>query len=285
MKTIAIFLFISQTLFAECVLPSNLKEIAKKVSLKTLKNNKDVLRNTHSLKKLCLYQVAFDEGKYHWRMLLVTHPKQSKGAFWYLPHDDEDTAFDAAIYATQKYGGGFLAVMSGDQRSMQGQDPNRNFGETQNTAATCKNQHFPAVKYSKNVFKIIDTFRHSRYPYLALHNNKNSWYGNGGSGGVSILKSSKTVHSYPAAKQSRLQDEDNLLYMAGKSKTPNAKKLQHFLGLGLNVKYEIIDTKHNDCSLSNYVVLKKNTTDYINIEAEHGDIKTQKMMIDKILKP
>ena len=269
---------------ATCTLPTELRGLAKTVTLKSLKKNRDVQRNIGALKNMCLYKVSFKESKYQWTMLLVTHPKQSKGPFWYLPHDDENTAFDAAVYATKKYGGGFLAVMSGNHRNMQGQDPNRNFGETRNTANTCKNQHYPAAKYSKNVFKIIDTFRHTKYPYLALHNNKNGWYGNGGHGGVSILKSSATVHSYPAPKHSRLQDEDNLIYIAGKSKTPNAKKLKQFLGFGLNVKYEIIDSRHNDCSLSNYVILRKKTSNYINIESQHGDLKTQKMMVDKILK-
>ncbi len=275
---------------AQCEMPNNITPLLQKTSLDTLKKeSKDIKRNLNALKNLCLNQIVFKEGKYNWKMLLVTHPKHPKGPFWFLPHDDENTAFDAAVYATQKYGGGFLAVMADDKRYFFGQDPNRNFGDTIQTAKTCKQQKYPAPKYSRIIFTIIDTFRARGMPYLALHNNKDGWFGNGGHGGVSILKSSRVVQSYPATrnigkKDGGLKDEDSLVYIAGFDKKPNQSKLHKLLKLGLNTKYEIIDKAHNDCSLSNYIVLKKGTTDYYNIEAEHKDLVTHKQMIDRVMK-
>ncbi len=285
---IASFLLFSTILRADKHCPLS-KEILIFVKNSSSPASKDIKRNSQALKALCVNQIEFDEGEYHWKMLLVTNPKQPKGPFWFLPHDNEDTAFDAAIYATQKYGGGFLAVMANDQRYFAGQDPNRNFSDDIQTAKICKQQKYPAPKYSKNIFTIIDTYRADNIPYLALHNNKDGWYGNGGQGGVSILsKSSQIVKSYPASEdithQSKgIKDEDSLVYIAGTKKTPDQIKLKRLLELGLNVKYEIIDMQHNDCSLSNYIVLKKHTEDYYNIEVEHGDLATQKKMIDKII--
>lgn len=36
--------------------------------------------------------------------------------------------------------------------------------------------------------------------------------------------------------------------------------------------------------MSNCIVLHQNHDNYINIETEHGDISTQKKMIDKVMK-
>lgn len=273
----------------QCEVPKQIAPLPQSIDLKTLGSVKDVKRNWKALQKLCVYRVSFQEGNYDWKMLLVTHPKHSHGIFWFLPHDDEDTAFDAALYATQRYGGGFLAVMTGDKRFFKDQDPNRNFGETAGTAKQCREQKSPAPIYSRNVFKIINAFRDRHMPYLALHNNKNGWYGNGGSGTISILKSSKIAQSYPATKKvlpgsKGFKDEDSLVYIAGKRSKPDMKTIKQLHQLGIHVKYEVVTPKTNDCSMSNYVVLHKGTTEYYNIETEHGELETQKQMIDRIVK-
>jgi len=272
----------------ECQRPPAIASLIQTSSFQALKRIPDVRRNAKALQHLCVDKIAFREGGYQWEMLLVTHPKASKGAFWFLPHDDEQTAFDAAVYATQEYGGGFLAVIAKDHRSFAGQDPNRNFGDSIRTAQNCSKQHHPAPRYGRIIFGIIDTYRASSMPYLALHNNKNGWYNNGGSGGVSMFKPSSIVHNYPAYRKigtnGGLTDEDNLIYIAGTSQAPNQRKLNALLGQGLNIKYEVVSHAKNDCSLSNYVVLNRGTSRYYNIETEHGALSTQKKMIDKLMK-
>ena len=264
-----------------CKRPKFIAPMVQKDSLKQLQNIPDIRRNYNSLKGLCVDQIAFRDGRHIWKMLLVTHPKAPRGPFWFLPHDNEQSAFSAALYATRKYGGGFLAVMSNDRRNFEGQDPNRNFGDTPAAARNCSKQNEPAPLYGKVIFRIIDTYRAPSMPYLALHNNTNG-------GGISILKSSGSVHSYPAYRTiingHGLQDEDNLVYIAGKSKSPNRNKLKKLLKNGLNTRYETVNYANNDCSMSNYVVLKHHTDNYYNIEAEHGDIATQKKMIDILMK-
>jgi hypothetical protein len=250
-------------------------------SLNELRHISDIARNFKSLSGLCVDLLEFQEGRYRWQMLLVTHPKVPKGAFWFLPHDNENSAFDSAIYATKRYGGGFLAVVADGKRYFNRQDPNRNFGDTTIVANHCSKQNSPAPKYSKIVFDIIDSYRKKGMPYLALHNNTDR-------GGISILKSTNSVHSYPAYKTIRdgggLSDEDSLVYIAGSSRYPNQQKLHRLLSKGLNVRYEIVNKNTNDCSMSNYVILNKHTDNYFNIEAQHGDTQTQKKMIDILIK-
>ncbi len=273
-----------------CDLPGKIAHIASRISLKDKISDPDILRNRKRLRDMCLYRVEFEEGAYRWKMLLVFNPQRKKGPFWYLPHDNENSAFDAAVYAMMKYGGGFLAVRSGGNRYFKGQDPNRNFGDDARTARVCPAQRTPAPLYSRNVFGIIDSFRSSSMPYLALHNNSDGWRGNGGRGGISILKKSDRVLSYPAYKNIKsgrkkgLQDEDSMVYIAGRSSSPPASVLKRLHKAGLNVKYEIVDRVHNDCSMSNYVVLKKRSSRYYNIESEHGDTATQIRMIDRLLR-
>jgi len=87
-----------------CRVPGSIKSIAKSVSIEQLKSlSSDVRRNYRGLSKMCLNIVTLKEGRYNWRMLLVTNPKSPKGAFWFLPHDNENTAFDSAVYAVQRY--------------------------------------------------------------------------------------------------------------------------------------------------------------------------------------
>lgn len=274
-------IFVAVAIQAQCEIPSSIKSMVQNTPLSKI-HTRDVARNYKSLKKLCVNKISFKEGKYNWHMLLVTNPKHPKGAFWFLPHDSENSAFTSGVYAVSKYGGGFLAVINHDHRYFQGQDPNRNFGETTSTARTCSRQNYPAPKYSKIVFKIINTFRKQGYPYLALHNNTNG-------GGVSMLKSSKTVHSYSAhgtiTKSGRgLEDEDTIVYIAGVSNKPDSRKLKALLKMGLNTKYEVVNKMNNDCSMSNYVVLRKGTESYYNLESQLGDTRTQKLMIDRLMR-
>ena len=265
-----------------CTVPNSIHNISSLEDVSHLKRYPDISRNYKALKNLCIYKVAFNEGAYRWEMLLVTHPKVKQGAFWFLPHDNENSAFDSAVYAVRKYGGGFLSVLSRNQRYHQGQDPNRNFSNSHQKLSSCRSQKSASSIYTKSIFKIIDTYKAKGFPYLALHNNTNA-------GGISILKSSQYVKSYPAYHLSTIKsgqgmkDEDSLIYIAGKSNKPPKNMLNKLLQNGINTKYEIVNHRNNDCSMSNYVVLSKNAG-YYNIETQHGNTNTQKRMIDILMR-
>ncbi len=256
-----------------CPIPTDLNNSVKKEILSSSSASADIKRNSWSMGDLCANRISFYEHGKKWNLILIRNTKQPNGPFWYLPHDNENSALDAAVYATKKYGGGFLAVEANGNRYASGKDPNRHFN--------------PSSTYTKTIFKIIDTFRKKGMPYLTLHSNKEGHRKYGGEGTVSMRVSSSKTKSYPAEKievgrKEGLKDEDNLVYLAGKS--INKEKVNALNAMGVNVKYELVNGNSYDKSMSNYVALYKNQYGYVNIEAEDGDAGTQKKMIDKVMK-
>ena len=256
-----------------CPLPGNLDQHVDKVQLTSSGDSPDLKRNSWSMGSLCADRITFREGNRTWTFLLVWNTSHPKGPFWYLPHDNEESAFDAAVYAATHYGGGFLAVESNGQRHMSGKDPNRNFKKDS--------------PYSKTICKIIDTYKPVHLPYLALHTNAEGHLKNGGSGTVSMKKHSKNVHAFPAGniktgQQKGLEDEDTMIFLAGKE--VKREKVKKFNAVGLNVKFEKVTKRSNDNSMSNCIVLHRGHDNYINIETEHGDLSTHKKMIDRVMR-
>jgi len=277
-----LLLLLSNFLYANnnCPLPPTIEQFVTKESLSSLKSNRDIARNFNKMSGLCIHTIAFREGNLRWKMLLVNNPKRSNGAFYFIPHDNENSAFDTALYAIRHYGGGFLAVVTGGKRYNFGQDPNRNFSNS--TTRICSGQKAPSPLYTSIVFATINYYKSPNFPYIALHNNTNG-------GGISVLKSSKYTKSYLAyplqivKKGIGLADEDSLIYIAGSSLQAPRAKVARLLNAGLNVKYEIVNRANNDCSMSNYLVLERGSSNYYNIEAQHGKRKTQIIMLQKLL--
>ena len=87
--------FFFSTLASEqdCGLPNNITLLENTNSKISSLKSGDIQRNASLLDKLCIHLLSFREGKYTWRMLLVYNPKQPLGPFWFLPHNDEKTAF------------------------------------------------------------------------------------------------------------------------------------------------------------------------------------------------
>ena len=265
--------FITACVKTNCPLPENINAEVQQLQIDSGSRSADLKRNSWRMGSLCADRIAFKEGGRTWTFLLVWNTLQPKGPFWYLPHDNEESAFDAAVYAVKKYGGGFLAVESHDQRYVFGKDPNRHFKKDS--------------LYSKKICKIINTYKPKELPYLALHTNAEGHYKNGGSGTVSMKQHSKNILTFPAGtiksgQQKALEDEDTLIYLAGKKVRQD--KVKRFTAQGMHVKFEKVTKKSNDNSMSNCIVLYQGHEKYINIETEHGDITTHKKMIDKVMK-
>ena len=281
-KLFIIFLLFTFLIYAkDCKIPESVKKFVVVSEAKHLKRYPDISRNYRNLNSLCVSMLKFKEANLGWRLFLVTNPNYNSGLFWFLPHDNENSAFDSAVYAVKSYGGGFLAVSNKDRRYNRGQDPNRNFSYSPYKLKSCKEQKYASPIYTSTIFSIIDYFKGANKPYLALHNNTNG-------GGVSILKESSKVKSYFAYPKSKinsdtaLKDEDNLIYMAGlTNKAPSS--INKILNSGINVKYERVNSINNDCSMSNFVLLEKGVDNYYNIEAQHHNTFIQKRMIDILL--
>jgi len=246
----------------------------------------DVRRHQSEIRAggLCWRRELVREGPFRWRLNLIENPQQ-RGPFWVLPHDNENAAFAAAIHAVRTYGGGFVAIDSGGGRTVLGQDPNRNFSRTRAESARCSGQRRPAPKFTAALL------RHYRpngtLPYLSLHNNAEGWRGNGGRGNLSLYRRERDQWRFPAPKASGdLADEDNLVFIAGRTPypaNPAARRIVTSLGrLGLNVIYKQVTERNFDCSMSDYVTANR-LGDYYNIEAQHGHLETQKLMIDRLM--
>lgn len=265
---------------SNCEVPPRIKPFIVQQPLKAFIYIADIRKNYKQLQGLCTHVVAFKEGKINWKMLLVSNEKARHGLFFFLPHDNENSAFATALYAVRHYGGGFLSVVTGDKRYNHGQDPNRNFSNSSNRI--CKEQVAPSPLYTTLVFSIIDYYKNHTLPYIALHNNTNR-------GAISALKSSaktKSYLAYPLKQVKRgvgLADEDSIIYIAGIHDTPSKNRLSALIEAGLNVKYESVNSANNDCSMSNFVVLEKGTTNYYNIEAQHGKTATQIEMLKRLI--
>jgi hypothetical protein len=246
--------------------------------------DKDVQRNAALLPagQFCITEESFSEHGVTWRVFLIENTKYPNGPVYFLPHDHENEAFDTAVYGMRKYGGRAVAIETGETRHHHGQDPNRNFGDTAASTATCRDMiHKGAPVFTRYH---LDQRGGPKF-ILTLHNNANGYNGDGkgGSGGISVKRASSVLKGLPAASG---MDEDDVILIAGKgSYEDNAKArrtAEHLVSRGVNVIYERVTEAGNDCSFSNYAVLH-GLEDYYNIEAEHGHIRTQKVMLDVLL--
>lgn len=74
-----------------------------------------------------------------WRFWRIADPRRPHGPLWFVPHDNEDAGFEAALAAVRRYGGTVIAIDSGVAGHADGTrlnhavaygepvDPNRNF--------------------------------------------------------------------------------------------------------------------------------------------------------------
>ena len=271
--------------------PQNIPPAGKKTSSVCLNPNlerdPDILRNLATIdQQFCFTKERFTEAGRTWVLHVFTSRARKDGPFWGLPHDNENAAFDAAVHAVKKYGGGFIAVAAREKRFFAGQDPNRNFGTTQAESRICSGQGAPAPIFTR---KFMAYFKNTKYPVLALHNNANSYAGAGGSGGISAKRQTRILHGMPSPyAKGDFRDDDNLIFIAGRKsykKNKAAQKLATKLHkAGMNVIYELVTKSGADCSMSNHVLLKTPGRGYFNIETQHGKSRTQKAMIDRLMK-
>ncbi|QDZ07232.1 hypothetical protein FPZ24_06845 [Sphingomonas panacisoli] len=88
---------------------------------------------------LTVTRIEFRDDRAFWRLYRIDNARKPDGPLWFVPHDNENAAFQAAIYAVRAYGGQVIAVeearsvdgpdsrMNGDVAFGKPIDPNRNF--------------------------------------------------------------------------------------------------------------------------------------------------------------
>ena len=235
--------------------------------------DRDVTRNAAAIRaaRLCVSQETIAENGISWTFTSIENPAAPNGPVWYLPHDNESTAFDAAVYAVARYGGAVVALESGDRRELRGIDPNRYFARDARDAAPCR-MRAPTPRYTRTVMDFFNGKRH----ILAMHNNTR---------GGALVASMRTAKSTGFRAKGPLADADNMVFIAGLNPiTSDRRGMQlrdQLLRAGLNVVYEHVTPQNSDCSFSNYVALN-DRRDYFNIEAVHGSGE-QDDMVDRLM--
>lgn len=245
----------------------------------------DIARNRGRLRAvgLCIEEVRFREGGHHWDLFIITNIRKA-GPLWVVPHDNENSAFDTAAYGLVKYGGTIVAVEAKERRFFEGQDPNRNFAATAGEARVCPGARAPAPKF---VNAVLVRLARSQ-PIIALHSNSPGYQGDGRGGSGTISGKLRTATMLPfisAIAKGRFADPDTLLIVPSEipfARNKNAQNLLSWFGArGINVMFELISPRTNDCSLSNYAMLHR-VAPYFNIEVAHGDTVTQERIVDRI---
>ncbi|MEM7216204.1 MAG: hypothetical protein AAF423_11735 [Pseudomonadota bacterium] len=251
----------------------------------------DIQRNAGFFLKFptqfCISVSSFAEHGVEWSITIVREIKTTRqGAkvpTIFLLHDNEQSAFDTALYAVQKYGGKLVAIEARDKRIFGKQDPNRNFGSKSSDTNTCRDMRVkPAPVFTKFLAGLRDKKRNI---VITLHNNADGFAGGGGSGTISADRQSKVMRGMRAPNVKN--DPDDALLLAGRpvfDANSAAKKITKKMHkAGINVIYEHVTKAGNDCSFSNYVVLNK-LGQYYNIEAQQGHTRQQKRMLDVLMK-
>lgn len=255
----------------------------------------DVMRNRAALasRDLCLRLEVFREGRLHWVLQVIQNRGQPDGPLWAVPHDDEDVAFDSAVYAILRYGGTVVAVERNHDRynriGRRKQDPNRNFqirGQEK-----CQLQLAASPLFTRRFLQGLGKGR----PVIALHTNKAGFDPvpepdeEKSKGNVSIgivRKPDSAITAFPAARPMPARSpSDTLIYVAsalppGQDEAASAL-VAALNASGIHVLFEHV--RDNDCSLSNYAV--HHSIPYVNIEVVDGDdTGAQPRMIDTVMR-
>jgi hypothetical protein len=233
---------------------------------------------------LCFSYDEFEENGIHWGLQIVQYQKpgnevslktrERAGPLWFIPHDDENAAFDTAVKSLIKHGGTIVAVESGGTRLNEGQDPNRNFDAGGDRK--CPLQLARSPQYTQHVLQ----WRDPKHPIIALHSNKPT-------GGISITRKVPFSTNFRAPEQIGGVNPDHTLVFVASSDSPEADPILHKFVKDMNAKhvnviYETVSSKRSDCSLSNYASLRK-IRDYLNVEVVTGDSAIQVKIVDVIM--
>lgn len=227
-------------------------------------------RDPETWRGLAVTQIEFREERGAWRLFRIANVKKPRGPLWFVPHDNENAGFEAALAGVRTYGGVVIAVDSGiaedgkrrNEAVDRGRpiDPNRNFRDG-------------TPLYANTI--LADYHRGAR-PIVALHTNQPGFDPSDsgcnrsdppGRGEVSIRFCSDVMQ--PQASQARdwpFDDDDSLAYVAFRSgRSPFSAWCGKALALAdFNVVFERVTV--SDGSLSNYALLRG--MDYVNFETQ-----------------
>ncbi len=218
-------------------------------------------------------RIEFREERAAWRLWRIANVRHRPGPLWFVPHDNENAGFEAALAAVRKYGGTLVAVDAGiieDGVRMNRAvdyghpvDPNRNFDSA-----------LPG--YARRILADLKP----GMPIIALHTNARG-FDTGesrcnqsdppGQGVISIRYCDDTLTPSPSQRRAWPWDDDDTVAFAiwRNGKDPSeAFCRDQMVAADFNVVEERVVV--SDGSLSNYAVL--HGLRYLNFETlDRGD--------------
>lgn len=230
---------------------------------------------------LCLGERRFSENGIDWHLVVIRNTVLP-GPLWFVPHDEEDEGFAAAVTAVLRHGGVVVAVENGEARLAGGQDPNLAFAITAEAAATCPGARATAPAY---VAAVLDEWDRTS-PIIGLHSNWDGFAAGGGLGTISVRRADAKMIPFPSALATgRLADEDTIVMIPGASPPAEpaaAAAIGWFNERGVHVIYRLISAANNECTIADYLTLA-GLGPYVNIEVEHGDFATLPALVEIVM--
>lgn len=225
---------------------------------------------------LTVSRIDFSEERATWRLYKIQDRARPRGPLWFVPHDNENAGFEAALVSLRKYGGTIIAVDSGGVRMNHNVtegppiDPNRDF-------------HDGLPGYPSQVLAALNR---GAWPIIALHTNARGYDPTDstcphpedvpGQGEISVhfcdavmQPSESKSHTYP------FDDTDTVAFATYNASTaPEAAFCEsELMAADFNVIHErVVDS---DGSLSNYAVLHHLA--YLNFETQEQGLDPDKL--------
>ncbi|MES2444296.1 MAG: hypothetical protein V4574_15825 [Pseudomonadota bacterium] len=219
---------------------------------------------------LTVERIEFRNERTAWRLWRIADPRRPNGPLWFVPHDNENAGFEAALVELRNHGGTIVAVDSGVAPDHDGQrmnyavergrpvDPNRNFDSA-----------LPG--YAK---RVLAPLARGAWPIIALHSNTKGFNtaesacnksDPPGNGVISIRFCDQVYAPHPSQSRAFPFDDDDTVAFA--TWRTGGKPGDSFCGDTLaaadfNVVFERVVV--TDRSLSNYAVL--HGLAYLNFE-------------------
>ena len=208
-----------------------------------------------------------DEQGQEWRLQVFQSKRWPHGPSIFVPHDNENEAFQTGLRSLHERGGHLLALECGEERLCAGVDPNRNFRP--------KNKIY--------LHTILRFFMKKPFPVITLHNNHDSHRQLGGSGSIYADMATPYAdgHGFYFAG-----DPDDLIIFSDTKAMKESPLFElyaeAFEKSQLNFIFEEI-TPHNSLGghMSTYV-LQSTDKFYFNIESQHGHEAEQAFYLDEL---
>jgi hypothetical protein len=232
--------------------------------------------------RFCISEKTVTENGVDWRFFVIRNLSQA-GPLWAVPHDDEDAAFDSAVYAAGRHGGAIVAVEAGERRNLAGLDPNHLFRPANAGEGVCSDAPAASPLFIAAWLEEWDP----AFPVIGLHSNLDGFVEGGGLGTISARRPDEKMIPFPSELgDGRLADEDTIVMIASmappEDNPPAREAIEWLNGHGLHVIYRLVAADIIDCTFADYLTLDA-VAPYFNIEVEHGDAETQKILIDRLI--